>query len=228
MSQAYELETFYKAIGNLYPQHGEDFFLIALTHETANAMIGENYEQLEFLGDAVLSTVISEYLFTHFPQKNEGELSKLRAYIVCRKQLNSVAKEIGIKSFIRHKFDDKMFRQVKDIGGDVVEAVIGAFFLDGGLDAAKKFIYKWIIPENKIENFLHNYKNPKSVLLEWAQRKNKRLEFRWLNPNIQNPNEFKIHIYLDNRPYGLGSGNSKKAAERNAAAITLDMLNPHT
>lgn len=228
MSQkSFELEKLYERLGGLYPLHSEKYFKIALTHPSLDGKPGANYEQLEFLGDSVLSLVVSDFLYQNFSLKKEGDLTKMRSHIVSRPQLNAIAEELQLDQFIQHKIEKKYINLAKDIGGNVIEAIIGAYYLDGGIEAAKKFVHLWVLNPDKMENLHIKNLDPKSVLHEWAQRRKKKLDFRQLNPNIQNPSNFIVEVWIDDKKYGVGQGLNKKTAEKNAAQHTLILLDPH-
>ncbi len=226
-SGSYELAELYEHLGGLYPNTSEKHFKTALIHASAEGKPGANYEQLEFLGDAVLSIIVAEFLFQNFPLKKEGELTKMRSFIVSRPQLNSVADEIQLYPFIQHKIDKKYIDQARDLGGDVIEALIGAYYLDCGIDTAKSFVFRWILTEKRLNQISQKSIDPKSKLHEWAQRRKKKLEFRQLNPNLQNPKKFEIEVWINDTQYGSGKGHNKKTAEKNAAIAALHLLDPH-
>jgi len=223
-SHMYELDALFRKLGDTYPLHGEDHFRIALTHASSDGKPGANYEQLEFLGDAVLNIVVAEKLFFTYPLKKEGELSKMRSWLVSRPQLNKAAEEIGLHAFIHHKIDKKYIGKAKDLGGDVLEALLGAFYLDNGLEPVKKIAARWIISPEKVQRAAIDLLDPKSVLHEWAQRRKKKLEFRLLNANVQNPSQFEVEVRIDDQPYCRGYGPNKKTAERQAAQATITQL----
>ena len=226
LTTEYEFEDFYHDIG-FHPKISEKYFIKALTHSSFDGKSGENYEQLEFLGDAVLSLIVAEYLYLKYPLKDEGELTKMRSYLVSRPHLNMISEKMNLSKFIRHKIDDKKIHQAKDLGGDVVESILGAYYLDGGIETARQIVLKWIINENEIKKVSKKSLDPKSELHEWAQRRRRRLEFVLLNPNIQNPTKFEVHVKMDDKLYGKGTGVSKKTAEKNAAIQTLKLLDPN-
>ncbi|MCO5248352.1 MAG: ribonuclease III [Chitinophagales bacterium] len=223
----WELKDFFRQIGNLYPRHSEHLFKVALTHTSANSKPGENFEQLEFLGDAVLSLIVAEYLFKKYPKKKEGDLTKLRSYIVSRRQLNEVAENLQLRNYIIHQIDENQLSLSKDLSGNVIEALIGAFYLDGGLKHAESFVSLHILNETRVENLLENYENPKSKLFEWVQKRKKNIEFRSVNANIQSPKEFEVHVFIDGKKYGIGKGKTIKQAERVAAKNTLNIILTH-
>ncbi|MCO5234167.1 MAG: ribonuclease III [Chitinophagales bacterium] len=222
----FELEKLYYHLG-LYPQNSETYYKRAITHSSLNGQLNKNYEQLEFLGDAVLSMIVAEYLFQKYPLKNEGELSKMRSFIVSRAQLNAVAKDLNLSQFTLHNIDKKYIGNARDICGDIVEALIGAYYMDAGMDTAKAFVYKWILTEKILDKAQQKTIDPKSKLHEWAQKKKRKLEFRLLQPNLQNPNSFEVQVWMDNKLYGSGIGYNKKTAEKEAAIMTLNILDPN-
>lgn len=223
-SNVYELDVLFRKLGDIYPLHGEDNFRIALTHASSDGKPGANYEQLEFLGDAVLNIVVAENLFFTYPLKKEGELSKMRSWLVSRPQLNKAAEEIGLQAFIHHKIDKKYISKAKDLGGDVLEALLGAFYLDNGLEPVKKIAARWVISPEKVQRAAIDLLDPKSVLHEWSQRRKKKLEFRLLNAHVQNPSQFEVEVWIDGQPYCRGYGLNKKTAERHAAQATISQL----
>ncbi len=226
VSSDFELKDLYEQLGNFYPKDSEKLYKRALTHSSVTGRLNENYEQLEFLGDAVLSLVTAKYLYTNFPSKNEGELSKMRAFIVSRTQLNKVAKEINLHQYINHQIDSKQIKQAKDLGGDVIEALIGALFLDNGMESTKKFIHRWVLTHNRLSEAENVFRDPKSKLHEWAQKKRKKLEFKLLNPNISNPDFFEIEVYIDGIKFCSSKSSNKKSAEKEAASAALRILYP--
>ena len=194
---------------------------IALTHSSyANEHKGcENYERLEFLGDAVLEVVSSEYFYLHTDYK-EGEMTKLRANYVCEKALATYAREIGIDKEIKlghgqvHNLNDTII-------ADVFEAVVGAIYLDQGFDVVKDYIDKIIIPYiNKEIDFNADYK---TKLQELVQTDRKSLEYEVVNEYGEaHRRVFEVVVKIDNIIYGRGKGSSKKEAEQRAA---LDAYN---
>lgn len=193
----------------------------ALTHSSyANEHKGcDNYERLEFLGDAVLEVVTSEYFYLHTNYK-EGEMTKLRANYVCEKALATYAKELGIDEDIRlghgqmHNLNDTII-------ADVFEAVVGAIYLDQGYSVAKKYIDTIIIPYIKKEmDFNADYK---TKLQELVQTGKKSVEYEVVKEYGEaHKKVFEVVVKIDNIIYGKGRGSSKKEAEQRAA---LDAYN---
>ncbi len=188
---------------------------ISLTHSSyTNEKGGSNYERLEFLGDAVLETVISEYLYLN-TDFDEGELSKLRASYVCESALSHYAKEIGYIPLIRVGLGQS--NDVNDtIIADIFESIIGAVYLSNGLEDAKKLIYSVIVPYIKRkETFFWDYK---SKLQELVQTTRKSVDYVVISETGPSHDKvFGIEVRIDNMIYGKGFGKSKKEAEQNAA-----------
>lgn len=186
-------------------------------------------ERLEYLGDAVLELAVSEYLFYQYPQMDEGELTRTRAQIVCEPSLAAFAKELDFGRYMR------LGRGAEQTGGrsrpsllcDVFEAFVGALYLDQGFLAVQTFLKQVVFPKIDDEWFSQvNNRNPKSQLQEWVQqRRVGRLEYRIVD--IQGPDHnrrFVAEVYLNNRKWGRGAGNSKQEAEKQAAAEALKHL----
>lgn len=193
----------------------ENLYITALTHSSySNEHHVESYERLEFLGDAVLQIVTSEYLYRNTSLK-EGEMSKERASYVCERALATYAKEIGIVPFIR--VGHGQLEHINDtIIADVFEGVVGAIFLDQGFDVARTFILSIISPYiDSNHEFIEDYK---SQLQELVQTGKKSLEYIVTNETgPAHQKEFTIEVRIDGMVYGRGIGKSKKEAEQQAA-----------
>lgn len=194
----------------------------ALTHSSyANEQkIRKNgdYERLEFLGDAVLELISSEFLFKEHPDMPEGKLTKLRSSLVCEPALAQCAKEIELGSYILlGKGEESTGGRYRDsITSDAMEAVIGALYLDGGFDTARTFILKFILSD--IENRILFY-DSKTVLQEMIQTKpNQKLVYELVDEIGPDHNkEFIVEAFLNDKKVGFGQGKTKKAAEQKAA-----------
>ena len=193
----------------------------ALTHSSySNEHKGvSNYERLEYLGDAVLELVTSEYFYLNTKLK-EGQMTKMRASYVCEKALATYAKEIGIDKYIR--LGHGQINNLNDtIIADVFEAVVGAIYLDQGFDTVKKYIDEIIIPyiDKKID-FNIDYK---TRLQELVQTDKKSVTYEVINEYEKNHKKtFEVVVKVDEIIYGRGKGYSKKEAEQKAA---LDAYN---
>lgn len=187
----------------------------ALTHSSySNEHHGENYERLEFLGDAVLELITSDYFFRNTSYK-EGEMSKIRSSFVCEKALATYAKKIGIDQYI--KVGHGQQKNINDtIIADVFEAILGAIYLDQGFEISKQYIDAIIIPYIQSgTNFLRDYK---SELQEMVQTDKKSLEYVIVKESgPAHEKKFEVEVKIDGMIYGFGIGKSKKEAEQNAA-----------
>lgn len=200
---------------------------LALTHTSyANEVKGRtSNERIEFLGDAVLEVIASEYIYKTYPNLSEGEMTKTRAYAVCEESLAEIANRYGFSDFLCvGKCEDKVNGVYRNsILADGVEAVIGAIFLDSGIDEAKKFILPNIA--KKIEEFLTNGSNDyKTVLQEKLQvHGDVKIEYKIVSEDGPEHNKtFVSAVYCNGKLLGKGSGKSKKEAEREAAKNALD------
>lgn len=187
----------------------------------------ENNERLEFLGDAVLSLVVAEYLFHKYPLKKEGFLTDIRARIVNRETLNQIAKKIGIKDFVRFNKHGLKSTSHKSIYGNALEAFIGATYLDRGYLVAKKFIInKVIVGQLDLDELVKSNPNHKSRVIEKAQKEGVEVEFRIIDEkNINSTKQYTAQIFYDNEPLAIGYGLSKKKAEQDAASKSCELLN---
>lgn len=203
--------------------NNEKIYHKALTHTSyANEHDCESYERLEYLGDAVLELVISTYLYKN-TDFEEGKMTKLRASYVCENALYEYSLKLGFNEFIKlgHGEEENGGRLRKAIVADVFEAVMGAMYLDQGIDAVSAFINKNIIPliENKELTFEQDYK---SILQEFVQTDKRSLEY--VVTDEQGPahaKEFTVIVKVDNIIYGKGVAHSKKEAEQQAAHDAL-------
>lgn len=215
-----ELNELQERIGYHFKNTG--LLLQALTHSSyANEQkINKrgDYERLEFLGDAVLELVSSHYLFTTYPDKREGEMTKMRAAMVCEPALAYCAASIHLEKYlILGKGEEATGGRYREsIISDVMEAIIGAIYLDSGIEAAKAHIEKFILdnPEEK-----QIFYDSKSVLQELVQKDNS-AELRYEICGEKGPEHDKIFeaaVYVGDKKLGEGSGRTKKAAEQKAA-----------
>ena len=198
----------------------------ALTHSSyANEMRilkSGNYERLEFLGDAVLELVSSDFLFSKYPAMPEGQLSKLRASLVCEPALSLASKRIELqKYFLLGKGEEATGgRDRESIACDIMEAVIGAIYRDSGIEEAKKYIFKYILDDIEQKKLFYD---AKSTLQELAQSKLKQeLTYKVIYEiGPEHDKEFGVEAHLGERVIGKGKGRSKKLAEQHAAYEAL-------
>lgn len=198
----------------------------ALTHSSyANEMRilkSGNYERLEFLGDAVLEMVTSDFLFSKYPTMPEGQLSKLRASLVCEPALATAARRISLeKYFLLGKGEEATGgRKKESIACDIVEAVIGAIYKDSGIEEAKKLIFTYILDDIEQKKLFYD---AKSSLQELAQSKYKvPLTYQVIyEEGPEHDKAFGVEALLGEKVVGKGEGRSKKAAEQQAAYEAL-------
>ena len=201
----------------------EKLYLTALTHTSyANENNEESYERLEYLGDAVMELVMSEYLYKN-TSFEEGVMTKLRAKYVCEDANYEYAKRLNLNKYLRlgHGEEENGGRYRKAIVADIFEAFIGAMYLDLGFDIVKDFIYNNVIPliENKEIEFDNDYK---SLLQELVQTDKRSLEYVVVDEFGPAHNKtFKVIVKIDDIIYGEGIAHSKKEAEQQAAHDAL-------
>ena len=222
-----DLET---AIG--YRFHNLSLLQNALTHSSYanerwhNSLLSN--ERLEFLGDSVLGMLVAEYLFRSFPDRPEGELTRMRADMVCEKTLAAVANRIGLGEhlLLGHGEEQGGGRCRDSILADAVESVIAACFLDGGLEAALKFVQQFILVEVPVTR-MHNadYKTSLQELVQ--QKKNQVLSYALVGQSgPDHDKQFEVEVSLNGTVVGKGTGRSKKRAEQDAARAAIEKLFP--
>ena len=185
-------------------------------------------ERLEFLGDSILGMCVAEYLYCTFPDRPEGELTRMRADMVCEQTLANVAGRIGLgEHLLLGKGEEQGGGRTRNsILADAVESVIAASFLDGGMGAAKQFIQKFILVEVPVKK-LHNvdYKTSLQELVQ--QKKNQVLTYALVGESgPDHDKHFEVEVSLNGKVVGLGSGSSKKRAEQDAARVAIESLFP--
>lgn len=188
----------------------------------ANENNTESYERLEFLGDAVLELLMSDYLYNKLDAM-EGEMTKLRAHYVCETALYEYSKKLNLNKYLKlgKGEEETGGRDRKAIVSDIVESLLGAIYLDQGLEVARKFFMENIIPhiENHEIDFFDDYK---SVLQEYVQTDKRSLEYVVTNETGPAHNkEFTVEVMINGIVYGKGIAGSKKKAEQEAAKDAL-------
>ena len=182
-------------------------------------------ERLEFLGDAVLELISSEYLFFENQTMPEGELTKLRASMVCEKALAFCARDLELGSYLLlGKGEDATGGRFREsITSDALEALIGAIYLDGGFANAKEFILKYILNDLEGKRLFYD---SKTILQEIVQAKySESMTYHLLGEEGPDHNKsFKVSVFIGKKEYGIGCGRTKKAAEQDAAYKTILML----
>ena len=185
-------------------------------------------ERLEFLGDSILGMVVADHLYRNFANRPEGELTRMRADMVCEKALAQVANQIGLgEHLLLGKGEEQGGgRQRASILADAVESVIAASYLDGGMDAAKCFIQKFILCDVPVAR-LHNV-DYKTALQEQVQKKKDQvLSYRLIGESgPDHDKKFTVSVFLNGEEVGQGTGSSKKRAEQDSARAALEKLFP--
>ena len=182
---------------------------------------GESYERMEFLGDAVLELVVSQYLFDHYKEKPEGELTKLRASLVCEATLSQCARIMGIGDYLLLSKGEELTggRQRESILCDVFEAVLGAIYLDGGLVAARTHVERFLMTDIEEKQLFYD---AKTILQEKMQKDGNKVTYELVEERgPQHSKEFVVQAVIDGNVVGKGIGKTKKAAEQMAAYNTL-------
>ncbi|MCR5451826.1 MAG: ribonuclease III [Lachnospiraceae bacterium] len=213
-----------------YQFKDSQLLLTALTHssyanEYANSEACECNERMEFLGDAVLEVISSEFLYNKYTNMPEGDLSKLRASIVCEPTLASIAKELGLGGFLRlGTGEDKTGgRNRASVTSDALEALIGGIFLDGGMECAKKFVHRFILTDIENKKLYHD---SKTVLQEILQEKGLGLPIYEI-VGEKGPDHAKSYVAIvrtGDKILGSGEAGSKKHAQQEAAYKALVAL----
>lgn len=227
---AQDFDELEKRIG--YTIKHRAYFLQALTHRSylqfAQYPTLKSNERLEFLGDSILNLVIAEYLYNEFESLPEGDLTKLRSRLVSGAALVQHAEEINLERWVllSTSADSAVKRGSATLLADAYEALIAAIYLDGGMSAARDFIYRHIITHTRRDELMLSDKNYKSMLLEFVQSK-KLSSPKYITVNEEGPNHartFSVDVIVSGLRHGSGDGRSKKEAEQNAAREALEVL----
>ncbi len=189
-----------------------------------------NYERLEFLGDAILGTVIASYLFKKVPDGDEGYLTQMRSKVVSREHLNDLGKDLDLIKFVKSNISKEHVSN--NIHGNIFEALIGAIYLDRGFNYCHQFIYEQVImPYVDIERLEGKISSYKGFVIEWCQKQKKKYKFEsYEDSGNQNKKHFSVRVSIDGNIIAKGRATSKKKAEEIAAkrvyyAMQSQMLN---
>ena len=197
----------------------------ALSHRSVREGADENNERLEFLGDAVLSSIIAHYLFKKYPYKGEGFLTEMRSKMVNRQKLNEIALKMGLKKItFYNKFDNAL--KISQIFGNTLEALIGAVFLDKGYKKTQRWVEEYIILPHLFTDDLEGVEiNIKNKLYGWANKNGKALEFETLEEKFENGRRlFTIGATVDGELVSQAKGYNKKDASQIAAQMAVEKL----
>ena len=228
MDEKQNLIDFQNKIG--YHFKNEKLLYEALSHSSfanENKNSRNSNERLEFLGDSVLSIVVSDYIFENFRHLPEGELSKLRASLVCEKALFEFSKKIELGKYIFLGKGEEMTggRERASIVSDAMEAVIAAIYLDGGIEPARKHIMNFL-PDDITPEHTSSFHDYKTMLQEIIQKnKEEKIEYRVKSESgPDHDKKFTVQVMLNSNVIGEGVGHSKKNAEQNAAKEALELM----
>ena len=202
-----------------------NLYTTALSHRSVREGADENNERLEFLGDAVLSSIVAHYLFMKYPYKGEGFLTEMRSKMVNRQQLNDIGIKMGLKKItIYNKHDNSL--KISQIFGNTLEALIGAVYLDKGYTKTQKWVEKYIISTHMFIDDLEAVEiNIKNKLYGWANKNGKSLEFETLGEKFENGRRlFTIGATVDGELIAEGKGYNKKDASQIAAQLAVEKL----
>ena len=219
--------SFKKQLRNVLGFAPRNFVLYktALTHRSVREGSDQNNERLEYLGDAILSAVIADFLFKKYPYKEEGFLTEMRSKMVNRNQLNDIAIKMGLKKISNfNKFDASL--KMSQIFGNTLEAVVGAIYLDKGYKKTSRWVIERLIQPYLFMDDLENLEiNHKNKLYGWANKNGKNLEFETLDERMEGGRRlFTIGAVVDGQLLAQGKAYNKKDASQIAAQAAIDKL----
>lgn len=205
-------------------------FKLAFSHKSNSSDKGgyatQNNERLEYLGDAVLGTIVAEYLFQKYPNRDEGFLTKMRSKIVKRKSLNMIGDKMGLDVLLNEQNNTRLSRSML---GNAVEALVGAVYLESGYNRTKKYIVNQILRKyvniHELERVDDNYK---SQLLEWCQKNGRNVNYKLLaRYKFEKRDRFRVAVVINGERMAVADDFNKKSAEQNAserAMLALGIL----
>lgn len=201
-------------------------FKLAFSHKSSNsdrAYSMQNNERLEYLGDAVLGTIVAEYLFKKYPNSNEGFLTKMRSKIVKRKSLNKIGDKMGLDVMLSEYNNTRLSRSML---GNAIEALVGAIYLECGYRRTKNFVIRKMLRNyinvHDLERFDDNYK---SQLLEWCQKNGQTVSYKLLaRYKFEKRDRFKVAVMVDGEKIATADDFNKKSAEQMASERAMVAL----
>jgi ribonuclease-3 len=202
-----------------------ELFQRALTHKSvANNNNEESNERLEFLGDAILDSVVAEMLYSKYPDEDEGYLTKIKSKVVSRRTLGIIGSEMEIRSVLRYNKGRSI--KLETIEGNAFEALIGAVYLDGGLQSVKKSVNNHVLRKYvDLNTILEEEIDFKSKLFIWSQKNRLPIKFEVVKEeNLGSSWNYVVKVVINDQEFGMGSGSSKKRAEQAAAKETLELM----
>jgi len=200
-------------------------YMMALSHRSIKEHADENNERLEYLGDAILSGIVADYLFRRYPYKGEGFLTEMRSKMVNRQTLNDIAIKMGLKKITLYNKNDNSLK-VSQIFGNTLEALVGAIYLDKGYEQTKSWVYKQIVTTHMFVDDLESLEiNHKNRLYGWANKNGKNLEFETLEERFERGRRlFKVGAMVDGELIAEGKAFNKKDASQIAAQQAVEKL----
>jgi ribonuclease-3 len=226
-SRSPQLKDFKKQLVNIlgFTPSNVALYKTALSHRSVREGADENNERLEFLGDAVLSSIIAHYLFRKYPYKGEGFLTEMRSKMVNRQKLNEIALKMGLKKITFYNKADNALK-ISQIFGNTLEALIGAVYLDKGYKKTQRWVEEYIILPHLFADDLEGIEiNIKNKLYGWANKNGKSVEFATLDESIENGRRlFTIAATVDGQIISQAKGFNKKDAGHIAAQLAVEKL----
>lgn len=200
-------------------------YITALSHRSVKDTPDENNERLEYLGDAILSAIVADYLFKRYPYKEEGFLTEMRSKMVNRQQLNDIALKMGIKRITIYNKVDNALRS-SQIFGNTLEALVGAVYLDKGYKKTADWVLKqMVIPHMFVDDLEQVDINLKNKLIGWANKKGSSITFETVNEKLEGPRRvFTVNTLLDGEVIAVGKGHNKKDASLVSAQAAIVKL----
>ncbi|MBX3239986.1 MAG: ribonuclease III [Chitinophagaceae bacterium] len=219
--------TFYKQLCNVlgFAPGTLSLYKTALSHRSVKEGADENNERLEYLGDAILSGIVADYLFKRYPYRGEGFLTEMRSKMVNRQTLNEIAVKMGLKKITIYNKNDGSLK-VSQIFGNTLEALVGAVYVDKGYNPTKQWVFKRIItPYMFVEDLEILEINHKNKLYGWANKNGKNLEFETLNEHFENGRRlFTVGAMVDGELIAEGKAFNKKDASQIASQLAVEKI----
>lgn len=225
-----ENKDLYRSINNIFGFYPGNIFLYKLAFRHKSATIRKinglkmNNERLEFLGDALLSAIVAEFLFKKFPYKNEGFLTEMRSKIVSRTSLNKLSIKLGLSDLILSGIDSNS--QSKSAGGDAFEALLGALYLDKGFDFTRKILVNRVISIHfDMDQLIDEHVSYKSRMIEWSQKEKRELQFELVEEiGEKQQKQYIVAVKVDGVCISQSQDYSIKGAEKLAAEKAYQLL----
>ena len=222
-SRSQEDGNFFLQLKNIldFKPKSKSLYIKAFTHRSMNIKdeIGNpiNYERLEFVGDAMISSVVAAYLFEKVPHGDEGYLTKMRSKVVSREHLNELGKELNLIDLVQSRIPKSNFGN--NIHGNLFEALVGAIYLDKGYKACERFLYKRVInPHVDIETLEGKVISYKSLLIEWCQKEKNTFDYEvYEDTGNDELKHFSVKLSINEKVVSKARATSKKKAEEKAS-----------